>query len=428
MEYIPPLDGSGSDPYVNPNPALEIEGSVVPAAALEDPQREIVHVIDYAGLEPDGGDLTQLRQAIETLVAAGILGYSGSVPLLTLAATQLTSGVLPLARLPVGLAPRNYLRNGSMRIWQRGPSATFTVSTGQEYNADRWAAVLAGGSGSSITRQLYTGSFRYALRYDRTAASTDVNVRRLVQVFTTEDAIQLAGKTITLAFQARAGANYSAASGTLTTRISWGTGSDESLASYLAGTWTGQTNIGDSAHTLTTTDTRFSRSVSIPSNATQIAVEFRWTPVGTAGAADYVDVTGVVVHPGSVLLDFPHERFADELLECQRFYNKTFDYDVQPAANLNSILGALAGVGTGATNGDVNVNWFFPTEMRIAPSITTFNWGSSGTSWRDAADSTNYARVVGAVGQRSVAIASSTSDNIGGGDRVYLHAIAEAEL
>ena len=45
-----------------------IEGSIPGASAIEHPQREIVDVITYVGLEPDGADLTQLTQAVTTLI------------------------------------------------------------------------------------------------------------------------------------------------------------------------------------------------------------------------------------------------------------------------------------------------------------------------------------------------------------------------
>jgi len=54
--------------YVDGNPALGIEGSAVPFEAVEHPQREIVNVIERAGLIPDRNDLTQLYQALGLLI------------------------------------------------------------------------------------------------------------------------------------------------------------------------------------------------------------------------------------------------------------------------------------------------------------------------------------------------------------------------
>jgi hypothetical protein len=77
MDYNPPIGAAADASYVDGNPALGIEGSPVPAAALEHPQREIVAVIEAAGLSPDGADLTQLHQAITVLITAAAPNLDG---------------------------------------------------------------------------------------------------------------------------------------------------------------------------------------------------------------------------------------------------------------------------------------------------------------------------------------------------------------
>ena len=79
MKYQPPFDPSAgvtppgihnTDPdagYSNGNAATGEEGSIPPAEAIEHAQREIVEVIEFAGITPDHEDLTQLRQAIQSI-------------------------------------------------------------------------------------------------------------------------------------------------------------------------------------------------------------------------------------------------------------------------------------------------------------------------------------------------------------------------
>lgn len=70
MKYAPPIgqESQGEDAhYVDGNPELGILGSPVPAAAIEQGQRELLHVIKQAGLTPSGDDLTQLWQALGAL-------------------------------------------------------------------------------------------------------------------------------------------------------------------------------------------------------------------------------------------------------------------------------------------------------------------------------------------------------------------------
>lgn len=71
MKYVPPIGGAADDPYIDANPGIGQDGSAVPAAAIEAPQREIQNVIEEAGLTPDDEDYTQLAAAIAALIAAG---------------------------------------------------------------------------------------------------------------------------------------------------------------------------------------------------------------------------------------------------------------------------------------------------------------------------------------------------------------------
>lgn len=56
---------------MNGNPATATAGSIIPAAAIEATQREIINCIVQAGLSPDPANLTQLWQAI--------LGFGGTL-------------------------------------------------------------------------------------------------------------------------------------------------------------------------------------------------------------------------------------------------------------------------------------------------------------------------------------------------------------
>ncbi len=72
MKYIPPISETNVDPqagYIDENLAAGIEGSCVPANAIEHPMREIMHCIEQAGLTPDETDLTQLLQSINILIS-----------------------------------------------------------------------------------------------------------------------------------------------------------------------------------------------------------------------------------------------------------------------------------------------------------------------------------------------------------------------
>ena len=76
MKYVPPVGGAVNDPYVDANPGSGIEGSPVPAAAIEHPMREILAVIAAAGLTPIDADLTQLKKALDAVYCPiGSIGF-----------------------------------------------------------------------------------------------------------------------------------------------------------------------------------------------------------------------------------------------------------------------------------------------------------------------------------------------------------------
>ena len=71
MKYVPPL--GAADPnasYHDGNPEAGILGSIVPAAAIERPQREILSVLAAAGIVPSDTDNAQLAVAISALILA----------------------------------------------------------------------------------------------------------------------------------------------------------------------------------------------------------------------------------------------------------------------------------------------------------------------------------------------------------------------
>lgn len=78
MKYTPPLNSEDTDAgFINADPANGQEGSIIPAGALEYPQRELINAITTAGLTPSADDLTQLSQAILKIAQKGLFNSTG---------------------------------------------------------------------------------------------------------------------------------------------------------------------------------------------------------------------------------------------------------------------------------------------------------------------------------------------------------------
>jgi hypothetical protein len=216
---------------------------------------------------------------------------------------------------------QNAVYNSAFDIWQRGTSFVPTAATNQ-YGPDRWL-VYSGNAGRTISRQNAGNlsvspnqAVRYAARVQRDSGNTSTAVTYLLATLETADSIPYAGKTITLSFYARAGANFSAASSIMSSAIRTGTGTDENTLNFTGFAQTAQNN------TLTTSWQRFSQTVTLATTVTELGWSFEYAPVGTAGTNDWFEVTGVQVEQGSVATPYHRQTgtIQGELAACQRYY------------------------------------------------------------------------------------------------------------
>lgn len=248
----------------------------------------------------------------------------------------------------------NPILNSSFDVWQRGTS--FANPTSNAYVADRFQQSVP--TNTTISRQA-TGdttnlpSIQYNIRVQRNNAAATTGTFYLGQASEIENCVPFAGKTITFSFYARKGANYSSASDALTLRFF--TGNTGTQQNGFTGTYTGSVSVINEVFTLTTTWQRFTKTVTLNSDITQFSYWFQHTTVGTAGAADYYDLTGVQIDVGSVALPFRRSSatIAGELAACQRYYQ----------------LGAgFMAIADGATL--IKTGWSFKTTMRTSPSVS----------------------------------------------------------
>jgi hypothetical protein len=262
---------------------------------------------------------------------------------------------------------QNPVLNSAMQVWQRGTSVAVSGAFALTYAADRWGFFRTGfATGMTVSRQV-TGDttnlpfIQYAQRVQRDSGNTSTGIIYTLQNFESINSIPFAGKTVTFSFYARAGANYSAASSALSYNVSTGTGTDQNLLNG----YTGQANPISTTATLTTTWQRFTATAALSSSATQVGVGFNYTPVGTAGANDYFEVTGVQLEVGSVATPF-HTYAATiqgELAACQRYYwrqTSTVAY------------GALSPYGTARGSTAAGVSIKNAVTMRVYPSSMEF--------------------------------------------------------
>ena len=350
--------------------------------------------------------------------ALQLAGYTGTLP-------QKANAVIG------GDATTNAFQRGTS-----GASVTTTITYG---GPDRWAYWSGTNTAMTVSRDTTAGDlpaigYQAAFKMARTSGQTGVVQVCMAQEIETVNSIQFQGQTAELDFHATAGANFSSASSNLTAYIVTGTGTDEGVSKmafqFNAGgggssTWAGQANATAAVVPISTTTGRYAAVAAIPATATEIAVIFCFTPVGTAGTNDYVALSGIQLVRNSTLLanvsttlgyscdtgviacsSFERRSQALETLLQQRYY-----YEIDESAAI-SIIAPCAAVDTTHTNCIIQT----PATMRIAPTATFANGFATPTTTSQAtlgacttlAAATTVASTVGSFNQFLVNCTATT--------------------
>jgi len=282
-----------------------------------------------------------------TLNAAGVVTIASGTGF-TISAT--TSGTFSAGGIATG-SPYNAI----------AASSAYTSN----YTADRWQLGTTGAvEAATISRQPTNDStnlpnIQYAARVQRNSGQTGVSALYYGQSFESVNSIPFAGKSTTFSFYARAGANYSAASNALLSTVTTGTGTDQNFNAVFTGSV-----LNTQTNTLTTTWQRFTYTLTVPTTATQIGIYFNFTPVGTAGANDYFEVTGLQLEIASSATAYSPNAstFQGELAACQRYYWRQ---------NVSTANGIIAN-GWAYTTTLAKIGIYLPVPMRIAPTSVDY--------------------------------------------------------
>ena len=225
----------------------------------------------------------------------------------------------------------NPVINSAFDIWQRGTSDFTPLNASFVYTADRWSCFRSAGSSGALVKYVSStglAGIPNAARMQRTSGNTSTDGLYLLHNLETRDSTRFQGKTVTMSFYARAGANFSGSNSNIAFFMYSGTGTD--LGGFSSG-WTGAAAIVDTTSaTLTTSWARYTATGTVSSSANQIGMVFYYAGVGTAGANDYFDITGVQIDVGNVAL--PYRRTSanlqGELAACQRYYYRITEFQI----------------------------------------------------------------------------------------------------
>ena len=272
---------------------------------------------------------------------------------------------------------KNKIINGSFNVWQRGTA--LPASSNAAYLADRWKTSGLGSTTVAPSQQAFAtgqsvvpGNPKYFHRCVVASVAGATNGALMWQPI--ENVALLSGQTVTVSFWAKADAAKSIA---IEFQQVFGTGGAPSAS--VGG-------IGAQLVALTAAWQKFSRTVVIPSitgkalgTANNDCLNFAfWFDAGANFASRAAglgqqsgtfDIAQVQVEIAGVATDFEFLPPAIELLQCQRYYEKSFPVGVAPAGQLSAQY--QSGIAYASTVVQVGLIPF-KVQKRAAPSVTLF--------------------------------------------------------
>jgi hypothetical protein len=321
---------------------------------------------------------------------------------------------------------RNYLINGNMDFAQRLGAGGTSTNPNNVYTLDRWKAQFTGTpAGTVIQRQQPgftppSGSMSYMEVRATGSTNTGFQVGQQIEY---NNILPLIGNTVTLSFWAMAAVN-TAGSTALTAKIRTQAATIDASTLFSASALT-------QAVTLTTSWAFYSVTFTVPSNALSLSVEFS---LGTLATNDGINLAQVMLNQGLAPAPFVMaggRSLADELVLCQRYYEKSYNVGVAPGT---VTLVGMVDVNQRDVAAPVNVlggvRW--KVTKRATPTVTIF--GANGTS--GAANAINGVGTVGADsamgpsfnGAGNDGVAWIDTNNIGSNNHELYHFTADAEF
>jgi hypothetical protein len=154
-----------------------------------------------------------------------------------------------------------------------------------------------------------------------------------------------------------------------------------------------------------------------------------------AASGNFIGVTGITLLPGNdgpadyLSLANVQRPFADELIRCQRYYEKSFDYGVLPAAGTGPNANAIFPQIGAASAAPVQGNFWFKVTKRTQSTVTLYNPSNPGALAFNVSRGTNWvSTAINAVGPDAFQVYGQTPSSSAMGDTCGLHWTADAGL
>ena len=207
---------------------------------------------------------------------------------------------------------RNRIINGGMAIDERnaGAAQTFTAAAALAYCVDRWYGYC---TGANVTGQRVAGSSQTQYRYQFTGAAS-VTAIGFAQRIETTNSYDLNGQTCMLSVDL---------ANSLLTTVTWAAYYANTADTFGTLASPTRTSIASGSFTVTSTVTRYSTSISVPSAATTgIEIVFA---VGAQTSGTWT-IGNVQLEKGAVASEFEFRPISHEQDLCSRYLPVTREY------------------------------------------------------------------------------------------------------
>ena len=347
------------------------------------------------------GNVTSAK--IDTVANTKITGLVTASQIANVANTQVT-GSIEATQVGTTVSQlfgmRNRIINGAMEIDQRNAGASVTPVTNQ-YLVDRFITQLSQASKFSAQQVSAnantTEGFQQSLRVTSSSSYSVLTgdfftIQQRIEGYNIDDFAwgTANAKTVTLSFWI-----YSSLTGTFGGAINNADNTRAYPFSYTissANTWTkiSITIAGDTSGTWNTTNgiglnvywglgvgSTYSGTAGSWSGTTYLSSTGATSVVGTSGATWYI--TGVQLEVGTTATPFERRLYNQELANCQRYYEKSYELVTVPGTN--AFIGMVHV--SAASNGfaDMLIMLNFNVQKRATPTMTFYREDGTSGSW-----------------------------------------------
>lgn len=312
---------------------------------------------------------------------------------------ELNSGILVprggVITAPIFPSRRNLLVNGDFMINQR-QGTFYSATSSLVWTLDRWG--LSGSGGVFLNLPLMSSAanpivgFQTFVTIDFAPGNALSFPVVLAQAVESARIIPLAGLPVVLSFWLYGEPAYSSnfwvpttinnSTGIVQAQVISGTGVNEGTAA----TFTGNNIVASLGVNPSKSFFTYYRIYgTIPLNAKELKVVFQATKSTTSYVANSSwGLTGIQLEIGIQPTAFDKISFDESLLECQRFYEKSFDYSVTPGPITNDVRGAITyKVQVASTTAGWDAPIAFKVRKAKDPTMTAYCINNAGapTDW-----------------------------------------------